>query len=64
MESENPSNVNCFQCIHFAVTWEPQHPKSCKLFGFKSAVLPSVAVYESTGSVCLGYEKKIMPKKG
>ncbi|MCL1983096.1 MAG: uracil-DNA glycosylase [Clostridiales bacterium] len=64
MESEKAGNVNCFQCIHFAVTWEPQHPKSCKLFGFKSAALPSVTVYESTGSVCLGFEKKEAHKKG
>ena len=57
-DMSNADSVNCFQCEHFAVTWEPEFPKSCKLFGFKSKTQPSAAVYESTGSVCLGFEKK------
>jgi len=49
---------DCFSCVHFAVTWEPRHPRSCKLFGFKSAQLPSVAVEKSSGAPCEGYERK------
>jgi hypothetical protein len=58
MGNVDGNRVNCFQCAHFAVTWEPQYPKSCKLFGFKTKELPAVSVYESTGSVCMGFEKK------
>ena len=61
MEEQNVNSVNCFRCVHFYITWEPQFPKACKLFGFKSAKLPSVDVFESTGSVCLGFEKKGNP---
>lgn len=55
--------VDCLKCVHFAVTWEPKRPKSCTLFGFKSAALPSVVVYRSTGSPCMGFQpKKTEPK--
>ena len=57
MSIEN-NRIDCLKCKHFAVTWEPKHPKSCKLYGFKSTTLPSVAVFKSTGSECLGFEKK------
>ena len=52
--------VDCLKCKHFAVTWQPRYPKSCKLYGFKSATLPSIAVYNSTGSECLGFERKVI----
>jgi len=60
MTEKNEDFVNCFQCVHFAVTWEPNYPKSCKLFGFKTQLLPSAVVYETTGEVCMGFEKKII----
>ena len=60
---DDNNKVNCFQCAHFAVSWEPRMPRACKLFGFKSASLPSVAVYESTGEECMGFEPK-GPGKG
>jgi hypothetical protein len=44
--------------VYYYVTWEPQFPRACKLFGFKSASQPSVAVYEATGEACLAFEKK------
>ena len=57
-EDQNLNIINCFQCVHFYVTWDPNFPRACKLFGFKSANPPSVSVYESTGTVCLAFEKK------
>ena len=62
MQDEYDEKVDCFHCVHFYVTWEPRFPKACRLFGFKSANLPSVAVFESTGSVCMGYEPKEIKK--
>jgi len=58
MKENNKNTINCFDCVHFAVTWEQDFPKSCKLFGFKTALLPSAVVVESTGEACLGFEKK------
>ena len=62
MEDKN-NRINCLQCAHFMVTWEPKFPKACRLFGFKSAGLPSVAVYESTGAACMGFAKKEVEKR-
>lgn len=43
---------NCLKCIHFHITWEEQHPRACKMFGFKSRELPSEIVYKTTGAYC------------
>jgi len=59
MTEKNENFINCFECVHFAVTWEQEFPKSCKLFGFKTAQMPSAAVFDSTGEACLGFEKKM-----
>jgi len=50
--------VNCKKCKHFFITWEPAHPNGCRLFGFKSAKMPTVAVWESTGKQCEHFEPK------
>jgi hypothetical protein len=54
--------INCMQCVHFAVSWDPKLPKACKLFGFKTARMPSVSVFEDSGYACLGFEKKALKK--
>ncbi|MCL1821050.1 MAG: uracil-DNA glycosylase [Oscillospiraceae bacterium] len=54
--------VDCLKCKYYAVTWEPKQPKACKLFGFKSAQMPSTVVYSSTGSACMGFEAKKKPR--
>ncbi len=55
-------NINCIRCKNFYVTWDKEYPKGCKLFGFKSAKLPSVLVLESTGTECKNYEDKTKSK--
>jgi len=62
MGDNQKDKVNCFQCIHFATTWEPKHPRSCKFFGFKTAQLPSVDVEKSSGATCEAFEKKAKKK--
>lgn len=52
------TKISCHKCKYYFVTWDPKHPKGCKLFGFKSAGAPSIAVYSSTGAECNGYEEK------
>ncbi|MDR0222011.1 MAG: uracil-DNA glycosylase [Oscillospiraceae bacterium] len=55
---DDSEKANCYQCKHFGVSWDYKFPKACKLFGFKSARLPSVTVHESSGAACFGFEKK------
>lgn len=60
MSSEqNKTRIDCRKCIHFKITWERNHPYSCKAFGFKSKNLPSVDVFLSAGQECL----KFIPKQ-
>ena len=53
-----PSPVNCWKCKHFATSWDPKMPYSCKLLGFKSQVLPSIQVMNSDGRPCFGFDPK------
>lgn len=52
------SKVNCFQCEHFYVTWDPKFPRGCRAFGFKTAQIPSAQVLQASGKQCLQYSKK------
>jgi len=47
--------VNCWHCTHFATSWDPKMPYSCKLLGFKSQILPSIQVMNTDGRPCLGF---------
>ena len=51
-------NPNCFQCQHFAISWQPSMPYACKLLGFKSKALPSIEVLRIDGRVCQGFTAK------
>jgi hypothetical protein len=43
---------NCWQCEHFAISWDTHRPYSCRLMGFKSKALPSIEVFNADGQVC------------
>jgi hypothetical protein len=49
---------NCFQCRHFAVSWDPSFPYSCRLMGFKSRALPAIEVLRADGVYCQGFAAK------
>ncbi|MEI7784117.1 MAG: hypothetical protein WCK08_07030 [Betaproteobacteria bacterium] len=49
---------NCFDCRHFAVSWDPALPYSCRLMGFKSRALPAIEVLRADGVFCQGYAPK------
>jgi len=53
-----PPRIDCHQCRHYYVTWQKTHPHGCKVMGFKSAQMPSQAVYQSSGRQCLYFEAK------
>lgn len=50
--------IDCMKCKHFYVTWDPSSPKGCKAFGFKTKMLPSTIVLQSSGKPCLHFETK------
>jgi hypothetical protein len=52
------NKINCFHCVHFTITWDTKFPKACKAFGFKTAGMPSVTVFQSTGSDCMAFALK------
>ena len=52
------TGVNCWQCRHFAVSWDPRLPYLCKLLGFKSRSVPSVEVLRLDGRACQGFAAK------
>jgi len=58
MENSQENRIDCYKCIHFAVSWDPKFPRSCKFFGFKTTQLPSVRVFESSGEPCAGFHPK------
>lgn len=58
------TRVNCAQCRHYYVTWDPNFPRGCRAYGFKTKQPPSVAVLSSSGRPCMMYEPKPAPGTG
>ena len=52
---------NCYQCKHFAISWQPSMPYACRLLGFKSKALPAIEVLRIDGRVCQGFTAKPIP---
>lgn len=50
--------IACMKCKHYHVTFDPQAPRGCRLYGFKSSVMPYVLVKQSTGNDCKSFEEK------
>jgi hypothetical protein len=57
-EQVNKTRIDCFKCIHFGLTWETKTPRECRLYGFKTASMPSVIFFSTTGTHCVGFKKK------
>lgn len=58
LKMKNSNFVDCFQCKHHYITWDPAAPKGCHAFGFKTQKMPSVVVFETSGERCLKFELK------
>ena len=56
-----PTPIRCAECRHYYVTWDPNFPRGCKAYGFKSRQIPSVAVRQSSGEPCRMFESKKNP---
>jgi hypothetical protein len=61
-ESNTSHRVNCYKCIYFYVTWDPQCPNGCKAMGFKSKLMPSMTVFRSSGKSCQLFSEKTIRK--
>ena len=44
--------INCRRCEHYFVTWEAKKPHGCRAYGFKGQQIPSIVVFQSTGTDC------------
>lgn len=55
--SENP-RIDCMKCKYYFITWDPNSPRGCKAFGFKTKTMPSLAVLSSSGKPCMNFEAK------
>ena len=53
MKENNQKRINCFDCIHLQITWQPATPYACKAIGFKSKIIPSMEVFKNSGSQCM-----------
>jgi len=50
--------IICQRCKYYYVTWEKTKPHGCRAYGFKSLIIPSTVVRQSSGSDCNFYEDK------
>lgn len=57
-KDEKDNKVDCFKCQYFAITWDSNFPRACKLYGFKSAGIPSMTVFKASGAKCMGFAPK------
>jgi hypothetical protein len=59
-QSEPAKAPDCWQCRHFAISWDPRNPYHCKMMGFKSRMIPSFEVFRADGNHCRGFMVKIV----
>jgi len=50
--------IDCRKCKHYYITWDPSNPMGCRKFNFKSRIMPSEVVFQSSGEPCRGFEPK------
>ena len=53
-----PKRINCRRCVHFFITWQKSHPYGCRAMGFKGPQIPSLTVFQNSGSPCLHFQEK------
>ncbi len=60
-QTEPTQAPNCWQCRHFAISWDPKLPYACRLMGFKSRITPALEVLRADGQRCRGFLQKPPP---
>jgi hypothetical protein len=61
-EQIQSTELNCFSCCHFYITYETQFPYGCRKAGFKSRLMPSKVMYMYSGMECLLFLEKENPQ--
>jgi len=61
MAMTEPTRIRCVNCRHYYITWDPNFPRGCRAFGFKSRQMPSDAVFRASGEPCRMFEPKTEP---
>ncbi|NCB39201.1 MAG: uracil-DNA glycosylase [Erysipelotrichia bacterium] len=56
--SKADPRIDCRECVNFYITWQISTPYGCKAHGFKSAQIPSMVVFTSSGEHCLLFCRK------
>ena len=49
---EGEVRVNCFDCVHFYITWDKNFPRGCRALSFKGREMPCATVLSSSGIEC------------
>jgi hypothetical protein len=62
-EQNQGTEINCFSCCHFYITYETQFPYGCRKAGFKSRLMPSKVMYVYSGIECQLFLEKENPQK-
>ncbi len=58
------TEIDCYGCDHYFVTWDAQRPHGCRAMGFKSRLFPATLVRIcSDGMACRLYTEKIRPRR-
>jgi hypothetical protein len=52
LSKNSQTRPDCYKCCHFYITHDAAHPYGCRAMQFKSKVIPTVAVMESSGMEC------------
>lgn len=52
----------CLKCRHYYATFDANNPRGCRLFGFKSAQIPSNVIKRETGEDCQEFEQRVQAK--
>jgi hypothetical protein len=52
------TKINCYVCRHFYITYDPKFPYACRVAGFKSRLMPSQEMVNSSGIECQFFTEK------
>jgi hypothetical protein len=55
--------VNCYQCRHYHVTWDPEKPHGCSAMNFKTHMFPAAVVRRESGMPCMLFQPKPRVRK-
>lgn len=57
------TQINCYACRHFYITYEPKFPYGCRAVGFKSRLMPSQEMVNNSGIECQLFTEKDKSQK-